>query len=68
VDGNVESEELNKAFIVTEAKEGSKIVGVILSDIDGWQFTGAENIAVNATGNVRKLGDPSEQVKSRPTS
>ena len=53
MDGDVESEQLNKTFVVTEPEEGRQVVRIILCDIDGWEFTLAEDIAVDTTCNVR---------------
>jgi hypothetical protein len=67
VDGDVESEQFNKTFVLTEPEEGCKIVRVILCGIDGWKFTLAKDIAVDTTGDVRQLGNPTRDVKRGPT-
>jgi hypothetical protein len=63
VDGDVESEKLNKTFVVTEAEEGREVVGVIFRRIDGWEFALAEDIAVDTTGNVGQFGNPARNIK-----
>jgi hypothetical protein len=61
VDGDVEPEKLDKPFVVTEAEEGSEVVGVILHRIDSWEFTLAKHIAVDTAGDVWQFGDPVRQ-------
>ena len=58
MDGDVESEQLNKTFVVTESEEGCQVVRIVLCDIDGWEFTLAEDITVDATSNVGQFGNP----------
>lgn len=63
MDGDVESKQLNKTCVITEAEESCEVVGVILCRIDGWEFTLTENVAVNATSNVGQFSNPTRNVK-----
>lgn len=56
--GDVEAHELDECLIIPEAKECGQVGGVVLRGVDGGKFTLAINVAVNATGNVRQLGNP----------
>ena len=62
VDGDVETHELNEGLVVTEAEEGGQVGGVVLVEVNGGDLALAKDIAVDATGNVRELGDPINDV------
>ena len=58
VDGDVEAEKLDKGRLIGEAKEGCKVIGVVLGRVDCWQFARTKDIAVDTPGDVWQLGDP----------
>jgi hypothetical protein len=62
VDGDVETEELNEGWVLAEAEESSQVGRVVLVEVDGGELALAVDIAVDTTGNVRELGNPSEKV------
>lgn len=57
MNGDVESEKFDESGVLAETEEIGKIPGVVLGCIDGRKLATAINIAVNATGNIGKLGD-----------
>ncbi len=58
MNSDVQTEQFGEGFIVTEAKEVGQVGRVVLGRVDGRKFALAKHVAVNATGNIRKLGDP----------
>ena len=58
VDGEVEAEELDESLVVPKAEKGCKVVGVVFRGVDGGKFTLAEDVAVNATGDVGEFSNP----------
>ena len=52
MDCDVEPHQFNKRFVIAETEEGCQIVGVVLCGIDGRKFAFAEDIAINAAGDV----------------
>jgi hypothetical protein len=62
VDGNVEPHEFNKCSIVTKAEQSGKVVRVVLLHVNRRELTATIDIAVNATCNVWKLGNPGDHV------
>jgi hypothetical protein len=57
VDYDVQPQELNKRLVVAKAEKVGKIVRIILGRIDSREFAFAIDIAVDATGDVGKLGN-----------
>ena len=59
VDGDVEAEKLNECWLIGEAKERCKVVGVVFGRVNCWQLARTKDVAVDASGDVWQLGDPS---------
>lgn len=55
---DVQSHQLNKGFIVTEAKQVGQVVRIVLSKINLRELSECKDIAVDTTGDIRKLGNP----------
>jgi hypothetical protein len=62
VDSDVETEELDKGLVVTEAEEGCEVGGVVLAVIDGRELSVSEHVAVYATCDIRELGNANGEV------
>ena len=62
VDSDVETEELNEGRVFAEAEESGQVGGVVLIEVDGGELALAVDIAVDTTGDVRELGNPSGKV------
>ena len=58
MDRQVETHEFDESLVITKAKESRQVVRIILLEVDRRELAIAENVAVNATSNVRELGDP----------
>ena len=58
VNSDIETKELNKIFLLSEAEEVGKIPGIVLVWIDSWELATSVNIAVDATGNIWQFGNP----------
>lgn len=58
MDGDIETEKLDKAGIVTKAKQRRQVVGVILVGINGRELALSEDVAVDTTSNVGQFCDP----------
>lgn len=56
VDGEVKSQKLNKLLVLTKAKQGSKVLGVISGGVGVTELTIFEDVAVNAGSDSRELG------------
>jgi hypothetical protein len=62
VDGEVESQKLNKLLVLTKAKHRGKVLGVIDGGAGVTELTIFEDVAVNARSNSRKLGEEVNRV------
>jgi len=58
VDGDIHAHEVNEGLVITKAKQRGKIVGVILSGVDGRELSLAEDVTVNPSCDIWELGDP----------
>lgn len=52
VDGDVEAEKLHEGWLIREAKERCKVIGVVLGRIDCWQLARTKDVAVDASSDV----------------
>jgi len=57
VDGDIEPKKLHESLVFTKAKECGKIMRVVFMRVDGGELAIAEDIAINPTCNIGKLGD-----------
>jgi len=58
VDGDVETEKLDEAGVFAKAKESGQVVRVIFGRVNSGKLSATENVAIDATGNVRELRNP----------
>ena len=66
VDGNVKAEELNESLLVPEAQEIGEVVRIILGVVNGRELSRAEDIAVDSSSNVGKLGNTKNRLVPVP--
>lgn len=57
MDSDIETHEFYKCLVITEAQEVGQIVRVVFSHIDSRKLSLAVEVAVDATGNIGKLGN-----------
>lgn len=55
---DVEPEEFDERWVLSVAKEGGQIPGVILAGVDSRDLALAVNVTEDAAGDVWKLGNP----------
>jgi len=65
VNGDVQSKELDEAWIIAKPKQGGEIPGIILLRVDGRKFPITIYISINASGNVWNFSNPSETMSMR---
>jgi hypothetical protein len=58
MDRNVETQKFDESGVVAEAEEGGEVVGIILCWVDTGKFRAAEDVAIDATGNVGQFRNP----------
>lgn len=58
VDGDVETEKLDEFWLIGEAKERCKVIGVVPVRVDYWQLARTKDVAVDTSSDVWQLGDP----------
>jgi len=52
VDGDVEAEKVNEGWLIREAKERCKVIGVVLGRVDCWQLARTKDVAVDTPSDV----------------
>lgn len=57
VDGQVQTQELNKVLVLAEAELVGKVEGVVLVLLDGGNLSALEDVLVDAGSNVGQLGN-----------
>ena len=57
MNGNVKTEKLHKGLVFAKAKKVGKIVRIIFVRVDSGELAVTENIAIDSSGDVGKLGD-----------
>lgn len=62
VDGQVESQKLNKLLVLAESEQGGKVLGVVSGGIGGAELAILEDVAVDAGSNGRELGEEVNRV------
>lgn len=58
MDSNIEPKKLYESLIFTEAEECGKVMRVIFMRVDGRELAITEDIAINPTRDIWKLGNP----------
>ena len=64
VDGDVETEKLNECWLIGEAKERCKVIGVVPVRVDYRQLARTKYVAVDTSSDVWQLSDPGRQTIS----
>lgn len=57
MDGDVEAEKFHKGLVVAKAEECSEVGRVVLGLVDGRKLALTKDVAVDATSNIRELGN-----------
>lgn len=64
VNCDIEPKEFDERWVLSVAKEGGQIPGVILAGVDSRDLALAVNVTEDAAGDVRKLGNPVKKVST----
>ena len=57
MDGDVETEKVDKSRVLAKAKEIGQVPRIIFGRVNGGEFASAVDVAIDATGDVGKFGN-----------